>query len=210
MGGTEIYARDAGARAPRRSATRSGCSRASPHAERPEYAVRDDVQGGVRRPLREQHVPRRAPLRGLLPQRSRHRTALPICSTTGGPTSRTCITSRASRRRSSRELAARGIPVVLTLHDYWLLCHRGQLLDLHLHRCEDPRTCYACLPAEAGVGRAGTLAARAMHRIERVVPRWRGKGDSTDGRAGCRRCRQREDRTRGSGPTRCAHGRHSR
>ena len=26
-------------------------------------------------------------------------------------------------------LAARGIPAVYTLHDYWLMCHRGQRLD---------------------------------------------------------------------------------
>ena len=30
-----------------------------------------------------------------------------------------------------RALADRDIPVVVTLHDYWLMCHRGQLLDVH-------------------------------------------------------------------------------
>ena len=35
-------------------------------------------------------------------------------------------------------LASRGIPVVVTLHDYWLICHRGQLLDRTLARCEGP------------------------------------------------------------------------
>ena len=37
-------------------------------------------------------------------------------------------------------LARRGIPVVLTLHDYWLICHRGQLLDRHMQRCDGPGT----------------------------------------------------------------------
>ena len=45
------------------------------------------------------------------------------------------------------ELKQRGIPVVLTLHDYWMLCHRGQLLDLDLRRCEDPRACHRCVPS---------------------------------------------------------------
>ena len=36
------------------------------------------------------------------------------------------------------ECAARGIPVIVTLHDYWLACHRGQLLDLDLERCDGP------------------------------------------------------------------------
>ena len=29
-------------------------------------------------------------------------------------------------------LAARNVPVAMTLNDYWLLCHRGQLFDLDL------------------------------------------------------------------------------
>ena len=35
-------------------------------------------------------------------------------------------------------LARRSIPIVFTLHDYWLLCHRGQLLDRSYARCEGP------------------------------------------------------------------------
>jgi GT2 family glycosyltransferase/glycosyltransferase involved in cell wall biosynthesis len=33
-------------------------------------------------------------------------------------------------------LAERRIPVFFTLHDYWLMCHRGQLLDVNYHVCE--------------------------------------------------------------------------
>src|SRR5690606_27003378 len=34
------------------------------------------------------------------------------------------------------ECAARGIPTIFTLHDYWMICHRGQLLDEDLQRCD--------------------------------------------------------------------------
>jgi glycosyltransferase involved in cell wall biosynthesis len=45
------------------------------------------------------------------------------------------------------ELAARGVPVVFTLHDFWMACQRGQLLDLDLARCAGPtaRGCARCL-----------------------------------------------------------------
>src|SRR5262249_59590039 len=35
-------------------------------------------------------------------------------------------------------LADRGVPIAFTLHDYWLLCQRGQLLDLDFERCAGP------------------------------------------------------------------------
>ena len=66
-----------------------------------------------------------------------------------------------------RELKSRHVPVVLTLHDYWMLCHRGQLLDLHLRRCEDPSSCHDCLGAVASenpVARAGGRALRVLTR----------------------------------------------
>lgn len=44
-------------------------------------------------------------------------------------------------------LAAAGIPVVLTLHDYWLMCPRGQMWHRNGHACEavEPTTCASCL-----------------------------------------------------------------
>src|SRR5262245_26224128 len=44
-------------------------------------------------------------------------------------------------------LAARRIPSLVTLHDYWLMCHRGQLLNLRYERCEGPGLtgCDACI-----------------------------------------------------------------
>src|SRR5262249_15654800 len=52
-----------------------------------------------------------------------------------------------------RALADRGIPIVLTLHDYWLMCHRGQLLDRDYQACDGPGAdgCDACLDSVAGV-----------------------------------------------------------
>ena len=48
-------------------------------------------------------------------------------------------------------LAVRGVPIVYTLHDYWLLCQRGQLLDLDYRRCAGPSPagCARCLAADA-------------------------------------------------------------
>jgi GT2 family glycosyltransferase/glycosyltransferase involved in cell wall biosynthesis len=68
-------------------------------------------------------------------------------------------------------LARRGIPVVLTLHDYWLMCHRGQLLDRTLTRCDGPGDagCARCTGVEdtAPLAYAG---ARLLRRIDRALP----------------------------------------
>jgi GT2 family glycosyltransferase/glycosyltransferase involved in cell wall biosynthesis len=63
-----------------------------------------------------------------------------------------------------RQLAAMHLPVVMTLHDYWMMCHRGQLFDLDGRRCAGPydEGCDRCLPA---VSAAGTLSWRAGHAI---------------------------------------------
>jgi GT2 family glycosyltransferase/glycosyltransferase involved in cell wall biosynthesis len=61
-------------------------------------------------------------------------------------------------------LAARGIPIVMTLNDYWLICHRGQLFTADARRCAGPFDggCDGCVPAGMlagpGVYRAGRLA----------------------------------------------------
>lgn len=69
-------------------------------------------------------------------------------------------------------LAERGIPVVLTLHDYWLLCHRGQLLDRDLRRCDGPGEagCASCMGPESGVPRGAGAVARVVRAVERAVP----------------------------------------
>src|SRR5262249_27522521 len=69
-----------------------------------------------------------------------------------------------------RQLAARGIPRYLTLHDYWLICHRGQFLDVEYSLCSNAERaptemCARCLtPAvPAALGFAGRVL-RAMTR----------------------------------------------
>jgi glycosyltransferase involved in cell wall biosynthesis len=63
-----------------------------------------------------------------------------------------------------RQAARRGIPVVATLNDYWLICHRGQLVDLDGRRCQGPFEggCARCLPP-------GVLASGAAFRARRLL-----------------------------------------
>lgn len=64
-------------------------------------------------------------------------------------------------------LASRGVPVVYTLHDYWLLCQRGQLLDLDYQRCAGPTAvgCARCLGLAAQGGAPLYAARRALGRL---------------------------------------------
>jgi glycosyltransferase involved in cell wall biosynthesis len=52
-----------------------------------------------------------------------------------------------------REAADRGLPVFYTLHDFWLLCPRGQLLRRDLSICDgpDPKLCVFCNAYQLGV-----------------------------------------------------------
>ncbi len=71
-----------------------------------------------------------------------------------------------------RLLAERGIPRFVTLHDYWLICHRGQLLDTGFRVCDgpEPSGCRACLGAAGGGGAPGFLGAAVVRRLERRLP----------------------------------------
>jgi glycosyltransferase involved in cell wall biosynthesis len=69
---------------------------------------------------------------------------------------------------------ARGIPVVLTLHDYWLACPLGQLLDWRLRVCPGPTPggCAGCAgvlsrPSMPTVFRSIAARAAASHRVAR-------------------------------------------
>jgi len=70
------------------------------------------------------------------------------------------------------QCAARGIPLVLTLNDYWLMCHRGQLLDLDLARCDGPEAsrCAACAGLSASGSPVVHAAAGGLRTIERHLP----------------------------------------
>ncbi|MDP9322568.1 MAG: glycosyltransferase, partial [Acidobacteriota bacterium] len=66
-----------------------------------------------------------------------------------------------------RQAARRGIPVVLTLNDYWLICHRGQLVDLDGRRCAGPfgGGCARCLPPGVLAGAAALRAGRLLRSV---------------------------------------------
>ena len=70
-----------------------------------------------------------------------------------------------------RLLATRGVPVLLTLHDYWLLCHRGQLLDTNYRVCAgpEPSGCRSCIGA-ASAPLPSTLVP-ALRALDKRLPR---------------------------------------
>jgi GT2 family glycosyltransferase/glycosyltransferase involved in cell wall biosynthesis len=68
------------------------------------------------------------------------------------------------------ELAARNVPVLCTLHDYWLLCQRGQLLDRDLQPCESPAACSNCLGPEAYASPAVFKTRASIAPLLRFVP----------------------------------------
>ena len=69
-------------------------------------------------------------------------------------------------------LAQRQIPCFFTLHDFWLLCHRGQLLNRQMEVCPgpEPSGCDLCLDEAAGVGMLGYAAAGVIRATERRLP----------------------------------------
>ena len=66
-----------------------------------------------------------------------------------------------------RQAARRGIPVVMTLNDYWLICHRGQLVDVDGRRCAGPVAdgCETCLPPGALASRPAFQSGRALQSL---------------------------------------------
>lgn len=75
--------------------------------------------------------------------------------------------------RLPEQARARGIPTVLTLHDYHLLCARGQLLTLMLKPCEGPSVegCAVCLSDQLVLETHPRLPVRAVaRRLLRTLP----------------------------------------
>jgi GT2 family glycosyltransferase/glycosyltransferase involved in cell wall biosynthesis len=71
------------------------------------------------------------------------------------------------------ELARRRVPCVFTLHDYWLLCHRGQLIDTEGRLCAGPEPdgCHNCLGPAADAAPGAFAAARALRAVDPRLPR---------------------------------------
>ncbi|MGH8010449.1 MAG: glycosyltransferase, partial [Candidatus Binatia bacterium] len=75
------------------------------------------------------------------------------------------------------EARKRGCPVVMTLHDYWLICQRGQFLKTDLTLCpgQEDRECVKCLTRELVVSEANKKIMTTYRRLLPGVPsplRW--------------------------------------
>lgn len=69
-------------------------------------------------------------------------------------------------------LAKRQVPTWMTLHDYWLICHRGQLFDIHGNVCDGHGggMCDDCVGLAGATGAAGFAGAAVVRTLERVLP----------------------------------------
>ena len=70
------------------------------------------------------------------------------------------------------EARRRPVPAIFTLHDYWLICQRGQLLDRQLQRCPgpSPEGCARCVGNAAGAGPATFHGASLLRELEGSLP----------------------------------------
>ncbi|MFQ5428613.1 MAG: sulfatase-like hydrolase/transferase, partial [Thermodesulfobacteriota bacterium] len=71
------------------------------------------------------------------------------------------------------EVKKRNIPVVYTLHDFWLICQRGQLITRELAICDGPsdEACAECLASQLAMGeRAG----KAASKLKKNIPSFKG------------------------------------
>ena len=71
------------------------------------------------------------------------------------------------------EARQRGVGVVFTLHDFWLLCPRGQLLRRDLSLCErhDDADCVRCMAHQLPI-RGGHAATLALDERASQIARW--------------------------------------
>lgn len=70
-----------------------------------------------------------------------------------------------------RVVKKRNIPVVFTLHDFWLICQRGQLVTTDLTLCHGPRPveCLRCLAAQFPLNARGHKAAPFHRQAQTVI-----------------------------------------
>lgn len=86
------------------------------------------------------------------------------------------------------DLAQRRVPIVFTLHDFWMICHRGQLLDLDYRICRGPYPfgCGRCVGTSQRVAAAEGAEAgheespgqRARRSLRSLVRREAGRRES--------------------------------
>lgn len=146
------------------------------HPERPEYAVEEAEHAGI--PV----VRINRTFRDLVSFRDTYRSDA-VAAAFGAFLDRfapdvvhfhhvTCLSTRCVH-----EAKKRGVGVVFTLHDFWLICPRGQRLRRDLSLCErhDDRDCARCmahqLPVRGGHARVAELDARAARMARWPLPR---------------------------------------
>lgn len=71
-----------------------------------------------------------------------------------------------------------GAAVLMTLHDYWLRCPRGQLSDRQGRRCPGPqaRRCADCLAGQLALDPLSALASRALSGLPVAARTWLREG----------------------------------
>ncbi len=74
-------------------------------------------------------------------------------------------------------LQAAGIPTVVTLHDYWIMCPRGQMWHKDEHPCEqvEKDQCAACLAPLFGAWLQPGSGRSPDRRRSRRSTTWRGR-----------------------------------
>ena len=166
VGGTEVYAHDLAVALSSDSALAVFVLAREADPQRPDGAVRRDVEGPITT-IRVNNTFRSC---ASFEDTYRNSTVLRAVSSIVSEVRPdivhvhhlTCLsTDLVPFLRSQR------IPVVLTLHDYWMLCHRGQLFNLDGLRCDGPvdGECRRCVPPSAAVGGAGYRGARVLRAL---------------------------------------------
>jgi glycosyltransferase involved in cell wall biosynthesis len=184
LGGTEIYVHDLAQALHRSLGEEVVVLAREADPRRPEHAVRRELRSGVPVVL-VNHTFRRArgfqdTYRSAAIGRIAGRLADELKPDVAHVHHLTCLGTDVVT-----ELARRRIPILFTLNDYWLICHRGQLLDRDGRRCEapGPGACARCVggPAAAPGRGLGPGVARALRRI---APRLQAVAAAVIGRPG--------------------------
>lgn len=167
QGGSEIYA-EASATALERAGDTVLVLTREADRTRPEYAVRESTRDGVRvawvnntfrevTSFEESYTqPRIADIAA--------RVIADFAPDVAHVHHLTCLSTLIPAR-----LARAGVPCIMTLHDHWLLCHRGQLLDRDLQVCRSAGACANCIEPAALSSTLGHGAA-LLRQVESLVP----------------------------------------
>jgi GT2 family glycosyltransferase/glycosyltransferase involved in cell wall biosynthesis len=170
QGGSEIYAH-AHTRALKALGDEVVVLTREQNPTRPEYAVRDEMRDGVRIVWVNNTFRSARSFEETYCNRAIGAVADRLIDEVGPDVAHihhlTCLSTTIVR-----SLADRCIPCIFTLHDYWLMCHRGQLLDVDYQLCDGPGTlgCHACLGPVAGMGAIGFAGAAVVRAIDGRLP----------------------------------------